>query len=745
MTSTVGIKLNLDADVGGFMSNVSRAKSTLSGMKAEMDKARDAGRYDDYGTMAVRYERLQAQNSKLERGYNTLAVNPRYQTITADGTKVFKYDSESLTVLRDQNAHLKRLYEKVDEALKSGETVTAQGLFDEIGSTQSKIGKTLEEANKPTMGQGMQDAVKTLGVMHIANAMNDGFSKWAASLDRSGIVSQYGSGNILQAQLADKQRVANLQGGMAQTILPLVGGILGTIALPKIGTMVGAGIGAGAGKAIDTALSAFLGREKTDIAYAELWQQRSADAMQIAALSGDPKFIRKAFGIAADAAAEFGYSAEEGMEAMKQAIQQGRSIEEAREVTERVFRYERSTGADRGTLSSAANIEARYKTGDILSAGWAGLQASGLDKGLFSEFLRGMQRVIEDGISKGFVRSADEVAHNLAMLSQMTGSPVWQGEQGINRLMQMNEGLAGTTGLQSTTDVRVYRAARNVLERNTEGPVHAVDVFRFVEQGLGHKLGMELLREVHRINVQAEGEDNRLDLGLALQKQFSLSTHILSDDLLQALNRGASESEVQRIMNESRELPDTSSPELDAARFNVQTANIYTQIGQDFFDELRTVLLMEREKAKQILDGRDTQPADTSEGATLENLTSQAAIEENSTNRMQDASSQVMRISGATDELFTERGDRGARRGFENIIQDAVYSSDPRQNTMAMDVLSKLESISPTDRQEMDRNNTLNPLANASGIESLLRDLLIVTREHLDATRNNGEVNVIVE
>jgi hypothetical protein len=87
----------------------------------------------------------------------------------------------------------------------------------------------------------------------------------------------------------------------------------------------------------------------------------------------------------------------------------------------------------------------------------------------FNECLRSMQRTFEAGISKGCVRGADEIAGNLSFLSVLNGgSELWKGEQGANRLAQINSSIAQATKLESTSDVLVYRAAQNVLKGYTE-------------------------------------------------------------------------------------------------------------------------------------------------------------------------------------------------------------------------------------------------------------------------------------
>jgi hypothetical protein len=77
-----------------------------------------------------------------------------------------------------------------------------------------------------------------------------------------------------------------------------------------------------------------------------------------------------------------------------------------------------------------------------------------------------MQKTFEEGISKGFVRGADEIAGNLSFLSNLNGkSELWKGEQGAARLSQMNAGIEATTALSSVSDILSFRGAQNVLKQ----------------------------------------------------------------------------------------------------------------------------------------------------------------------------------------------------------------------------------------------------------------------------------------
>jgi hypothetical protein len=87
-----------------------------------------------------------------------------------------------------------------------------------------------------------------------------------------------------------------------------------------------------------------------------------------------------------------------------------------------------------------------------------------MGKGQFTEFLNSIGRIMEESISKGFTKSTEEIAGNMQMLYKLSGSsPLWQGEQGAQRLSQMNAGISNATNLQTTGDVISYSAAKQLL------------------------------------------------------------------------------------------------------------------------------------------------------------------------------------------------------------------------------------------------------------------------------------------
>jgi len=574
MMNKIGIEL--DVETGGFVSGMASAERAVESFDQKIKQAEKDGKWEDAARLRVQQAALKTTTSGFAKDTQRLFNTPTLQTTTANGLAGIKLDSESGQVIKDLAGNIKKLNETLIEQIDDRNFEGAWKTTSQIQQEQGKYKKAVDEATAPPMSRAAQDALKAIGIGQIANAINSGFSAWAGSLNRSGIIKQYGSGDIMGGRVAEQRREANMYGGLAQAGGGIAGAIIGSIIAPGVGTMAGATIGASVGQAIKTALGIAPDLAENEAAYAGLWSQKSNDAMQLAALMGNPNMVRDAFKIAADAAAKFGYSAEEGMDAMNEAIRQGLNGDRAREITEKVFNYERSTGADRGTLASVSNMAARYGAGDALKAGWGGLGASGMSPGQYNEYLRALQRVMEDGISKGFVRSSDQVAQNLTMLAQMTdNSPLWQGENGAKRLMDMNAGLESATGLRSTSDIVAYRAAHNLSGGDY------IEAMKLMERGLTPSLFNEYMRLTGNVeggNKQAVIERMRQTFGL---------NYTNASALYNGWKPGMNEASLKALVDQYSNvpLPDSSSPELEAAKTTQAITNFWTQTGQTYWDK----------------------------------------------------------------------------------------------------------------------------------------------------------------
>jgi hypothetical protein len=171
-------------------------------------------------------------------------------------------------------------------------------------------------------------------------------------------------------------------------------------------------------------------------------------------------------GRAVEAARGTGLDTDAFIEAMGRTASYGNlSFTAAADMTKNMALWSRFTGADLGTIQKHAGQAYRYGgETDATATAYAGLMAQGMGKGQLTEYLNSMERILEEGISKGFVRSTEEIAGNMALLYKLSGNnPLWQGEQGAQRYSQMNNALANATNLETVGDAISYSVVRDIL------------------------------------------------------------------------------------------------------------------------------------------------------------------------------------------------------------------------------------------------------------------------------------------
>ena len=243
---------------------------------------------------------------------------------------------------------------------------------------------------------------------------------------------------------------------------------------------------------------------------------------------------------AAEKTAGTGLSTEDFIAAMKETGKYGNLTEaQALDMTHEQARWSRFTGAELSVIQKYGGTAYRYAgEKDGASTAYAGMLAQNMGKGQYSEYLNSMSRIMEEGISKGFIRSSKEVAGNMAMLYKLSGnSALWQGEQGAQRLSQMNNALASATNLENVEHFIDFGVAKQIIESMDK------DQLKALETGLdGKKTGfvnlednrantMQLLSMGFRPEILAgqfetitqldTGSDGKLDVFSAMQRYKS--------------------------------------------------------------------------------------------------------------------------------------------------------------------------------------------------------------------------------
>lgn len=158
------------------------------------------------------------------------------------------------------------------------------------------------------------------------------------------------------------------------------------------------------------------------------------------------------------------------------------SVGEAGKLTNAAILASRYTGADKTSLINYLGTQSRYGQGNAISNmnyAYSAAVASGLQRNQYGEFLDGLQSVIENGISKGYIKSTKEVSDTMVMFNKLSdNSPFWQGQQGFQRLNSINNGLANATNLSSNSQVLVFRALQGLSGGD------AINTFKLMEEGL---------------------------------------------------------------------------------------------------------------------------------------------------------------------------------------------------------------------------------------------------------------------
>ncbi|MDR2080186.1 MAG: hypothetical protein LBP74_10755, partial [Treponema sp.] len=230
----------------------------------------------------------------------------------------------------------------------------------------------------------------------------------------------------------------------------------------------------------------------------EQWEKMMEPSMGLAAAMGrlgddadkNHATFQEVFAQAADRRVLHGYKLEEGIALANQLSKSGMAADNVIGGEEQVFRYQRMTDADRGTLAQAVGYAGRYRNNEnVLGYAFGGTKASGMERGQYQEYLNATLRIFEEGLSKGVVKGFAEITRTQNMLAMI--GDTWKGERGVEKYERMNDSVAGAYNLRSDYDVILYNAARNL----NGGKGDYIETAKILDRGLTP----ELLGEYHKI------------------------------------------------------------------------------------------------------------------------------------------------------------------------------------------------------------------------------------------------------
>jgi len=328
-----------------------------------------------------------------------------------------------------------------------------------IGDSYTKLNSQISNQNQSALRQ--------------AQSMMSGVS--------TGVVSA-GRGDIGGAALAGGKGLS----GLASTLFGTAGGI-------AAGALMAGGV---AGNAL-----------------ANQYSQRAGPAQKIAALqdrlytdiNDNTEALRSAMEETVNSVTQFGKTYEEGARATETFLRAGGTDFRGGRAAE----YSMAYGADFGALSSFAGKTQRFGQSGGLDTTRALMRAQGLGPAQFEEVMGGLGDTFSQSLSQGIIKSLPDIARSQEFIAR--AGQTFQGGLGAQRLQGMNQVVSGAGGLQSQSDLFLYRAAQKM----SGGGI--LETRKLMEQGLTPEMFQGLMGEFDRFGY---GRDESI---MQLSKMFGLS------------------------------------------------------------------------------------------------------------------------------------------------------------------------------------------------------------------------------
>lgn len=499
--------LELNATVTGVQS-IQQLSSALNESKERMKEFANMSEYDKLTQEAANFRNLQNEIAKYNQ---TMAQSAQGGSYTANAFNAYRNSgyggqnplyanattanaSKSLEQrISDLNKTIDDLTDELDDIIEKKDYRGANNVSATINQLESE--KKRLEIEKQRQDSEGKDSSKNLGRYF-------GVREFSQILGELGNIAQAGftyrqdiaNGNYLGAETRQATSVASSvssmvtgAGAMIALVNPLIGGII-----------------AGLGAAGNAAAKYFQGLSETEIAEGNAYMQPFAQKYGAFRMFNNPgasyllnredanSFYRRAY----EASKGTGLDTDEMLAQMQNAAIYGLGEKASLNLVANSAKWVQETGADMNALMKLQGTASRYGLGDnAIQNAFGGLIASGMGRGQFNEFLQGLQTVIEDGISNGYITSTEDVTRNLTMFARLSdNNPLWQGQNGARMFSQMNNNLAQATSLSDTNSALVFSALH-------KGGSY-VDTMEAIEKGLNDK---DAFGKIFSTFMQSEG------------------------------------------------------------------------------------------------------------------------------------------------------------------------------------------------------------------------------------------------
>lgn len=492
------IGMSISLDTSGLQQGAKAASDSLGEMYSQMAKLQTAGEKKN----AI-YEYMNQAGTAIQQLVESINGMNNLQTVSNSQTggienknsrTAFEFTNQSsrateilksanIDRLKSQveivNEKLGEMYEKIKDIDAASNPQGFSSMADSIARLEEvkrglngDIAK-LENGNKKDNGSSVLGLAKQfmgggpvgfLGKLGIAGAITAAIVKgidWGfktVSGKRQADIAaegQYLNGDVIGANIAEREN-------SWWTHIPLIGGII------KSGIQV---FSTNEDRKTMTELNAWLKESVPSIDTLSLFGNLNQTNA-----TGNSRNLLENYSNAANlvSAGGTGYAVNDLIESENEYAKYGLSQKNAESNANSILKWQRATGAARNELIDFTGYTMRYGASgsatEALGAAYGGLQSSRMEKGQLTEFLRGMQSIMEEGISKGFVIGAEEVSRNMAFLSKLTGgNAMWSGENAASKISGINSSLEQSTSLDSVASVlNLQVAMRNIGNTQSE-------------------------------------------------------------------------------------------------------------------------------------------------------------------------------------------------------------------------------------------------------------------------------------
>jgi hypothetical protein len=670
-----------------------------------------------------RNTRSLAEGGRFQEAANTAFQTRRIMEVHGRAFPDHKIDKEiNKEIIQNFEETVKNLSSAMQEAIQnnSPEEVIASFIND-----LHEAGKALDQFRSTAKGKGhpsQESPQQILG--KVFENIGKASDLLVSSMNRAPIVRRQAAGDWVGSQIEEKRKTAEQIEGWGSLVSNVLGGAA-AVAIPVFGVPIGIGISAGGNalsKGIANISRADANKLETREAYIQAWEAQLPEALQTSALLKGTSSsehtntgnIRDTFMKTAQATTKYGYSVEEGMHVVQEAARQGLGTESI-PTAERIFQYARATGSDIQPLTQAETLSKRYSGGDMLKTAFAGTESTGLEKGQYQEFLNVLTKAFEDGIAKGFVKSVDEIALNMQLMSDLSGrDALWTGEQGARKIQQMDNAVSQATGLNTVADIQTFRAASALVqgeegekyfnqtmtrEDGTQTIKHGgdyIDAMVLMERGISTELVKKQMEIVDQ--VAGTGKDNRNERVEQIRKMYGFNYTAateFNDFWTNNKENGGkipSEEDIKKKIEELKKDPNS---------FDSESLKLLTSQ-----ENLRASMALVGEGLAHLkLEDLDLAGMNNNVQGIYDILKEKMGNQYTNRN-----------ISNTLDPFFSadNKDDRPARIALEKAFKDAKTPEEQNARESIMRRLQQIQQTNPVTAHTANAFNTLNAIATDS-------------------------------